>query len=228
MNHRLLAVEDRTCNESSVADVLRNWGYTVATASTFDFAAGAGLADDFDIIIINHCDRRINAIEICSELRWRNVQAPVVVLAARDQVPDRIAIFKAGADVYLPKPVDLDELQVRIEALLVRSVRTRQPEILCYEFGGMRVDFRQSELLRNGLIIELSQRLSRLLRYFVENRGKTVSRSALLQQVWGYRETPLTRTVDVHVLRLRQKIEDDPKDPRFIVTVHGFGYRFDG
>jgi two-component system alkaline phosphatase synthesis response regulator PhoP len=228
MNHRLLAVEDRARTERSVTDVLRNWGYTVATASNFDSAAGAGLADDFDLIIINHSEPRINAMEICSELRWRNVQAPVVVLAARDQVPDRVAIFRAGADDYLPKPVDLDELQVRIEALLVRYVRTRQQEISCYEFGGMRVDFRQSQLLRNGSIIELSQRLSRLLRYFVENRGKTISRSALLQHVWGYREGPLTRTVDVHVFRLRQKIEDDPKDPRFIVTVHGFGYRFDG
>jgi two-component system alkaline phosphatase synthesis response regulator PhoP len=92
----------------------------------------------------------------------------------------------------------------------------------------MRVDFHRSELFRNGSSIELSEREARLLRYFVENRGKTISRDALLEHVWGYRRAPLTRTVDVHILRLRHKIEDNPKEPRFIVTVPGFGYRFDG
>jgi two-component system alkaline phosphatase synthesis response regulator PhoP len=90
------------------------------------------------------------------------------------------------------------------------------------------VDFGQSRLVRNGSEVPLSEREARLLRYFVENRGKTISRGALLQHVWGYRWAPLTRTVDVHILRLRQKIEDNPKDPQFIVTVPGFGYRFDG
>jgi DNA-binding response OmpR family regulator len=92
----------------------------------------------------------------------------------------------------------------------------------------MSVDFRGSKLFRNGSAIDLSQTEGRLLRHFVENRGKVISRVALLRHVWGYRDAPLTRTVDVHVLRLRQKIEADPKTPRFIVTVHGFGYRFDG
>ena len=112
--------------------------------------------------------------------------------------------------------------------LLIRSDRGKRQEIATYEFGSMRFDFHQCELRRNGSKVELSQRETRLLRYFVENRGKTISRSALLQHVWGYRQAPLTRTVDVHVLRLRNKIEEDPKDPRFIVTIHGFGYRFDG
>src|SRR5262249_32961711 len=101
-------------------------------------------------------------------------------------------------------------------------------EISSYEFAGRRVNFHQSELVRNGSKIELSEREARLLRYFIQNRGKTVSRSALLQHVWGYRQAPLTRTVDVHILRLRHKIEDNPREPQFIVTVPGFGYRFDG
>jgi len=123
---------------------------------------------------------------------------------------------------------NLDELQARIESLLIRSERRKKPEIVNYEFGGRRVDFRRSRLSRNGTTVSLSEREARLLRYFVENRGKTISRTALLQHVWGYRQAPLTRTVDVHILRLRHKIEDDPKAPRFIVTVPGFGYRFDG
>jgi DNA-binding response OmpR family regulator len=227
MEHRLLAVEDRRSPETSVSDLLRDWGYTVATASSNSTALETVLADHTDLIIIDHREPAINAMHICTELRCRNLRLPVIVLAGRE-VSDRVAIFKAGADDYLLKPIDSDELQVRIKALLLRSPRRKKPEISYYEFGGMHVDFRQSEIVKNGSIIDLSQRESRLLRHFVENRGKVISRVALLRYVWGYRETPLTRTVDVHVLRLRQKIEDDPKDPRFIVTVHGFGYRFDG
>jgi len=110
----------------------------------------------------------------------------------------------------------------------VRWVRRKKQEISTYTFGVVEVDFCQSELIRNRSIIQLSERETRLLRYFVENRGKTISRSALLQHVWGYRFASLTRTVDVHVMRLRHKIEENPKDPRFLVTVPGLGYRFDG
>ena len=225
--HHLLAIEDRRSTELSVTDLLRGWGYRVATASGNGEAIETGLAESADLIIINHSEPHVNAMQICAELRCRNLRSPVIVLAGRD-VPDRVAIFKAGADDYVLKPIDCEELQVRIQALLLRSFRRRKPGILRYEFGGMHVDFRESELVKNGSRIDLSHRESRLLRHFVENRGKVISRVALLRHVWGYREMPLTRTVDVHILRLRQKIEQDPKEPRFIVTVHGFGYRFDG
>ena len=120
------------------------------------------------------------------------------------------------------------ELRRCIEELLRRVDRTKQQEISSFGFGGMIVNFRKSEIMRNESRVELSERESRLLQYFVENRGKILSRTTLLQQVWGLQRAPLTRTVDVHVLRLRQKIENDPKSPRFIITVHGLGYRFDG
>jgi DNA-binding response OmpR family regulator len=227
MDRHLLAIEDQRSNERSVTDLLRGWGYRVVTASSNSDAIENGLADNADLIIINHCEPRINAMQICAELRWRNLRSPVIVLAGRE-VPDRVAIFKAGADDYVLKPVDCEELQVRIEAQLLRSCRRKKREISRYEFGGMIVDFRESEVVKNGSKVGLSERETRLLRHFVENRGKVISRIALLRHVWGYREAPLTRTVDVHILRLRQKIEHDPKDPRFIVTVHGFGYRFDG
>jgi len=167
-------------------------------------------------------------MDICADLRRRDFDAPILVLAPRDQGRHRLAIFKAGADDCLVKPVELDELQVRIEAQLIRYVRRKKQEISYYEFAGRRVDFGQSELILNGSKVGLSEREARLLRYLVQNRGKTISRSALLQHVWGYRHAPLTRTVDVHILRLRHKIEDNPKDPHFIVTVPGLGYRFDG
>jgi two-component system alkaline phosphatase synthesis response regulator PhoP len=228
MDYQLLLIRDDTRSMRPVMEALRGRGYTVATASKFEFVTDPGLADNFDVIVIDHSEHGINAMDICAELRQRDIEVPIVVLAARDQIRHRVAIFKAGADDCLTKPVDLDELQVRIEALLIRYVRRKTEEISTYEFAGRRVDFGQSELVRNGSTVGLSQREARLLRYFVQNRGKTISRSALLQHVWGYRHAPLTRTVDVHILRLRHKIEDNPKDPQFIVTVPGLGYRFDG
>ncbi|HYR44486.1 MAG TPA: response regulator transcription factor [Terriglobia bacterium] len=228
MDQHLLLIREDASSMRHVTDVLRERGYTVATVSNFEFAIDPGFAENFDLIVVDHSEPRLNALNICTELRERNVEAPVVVLAERDQAQDRVAIFKAGADDYLLKPLDLDELHARIEALLARWVRRKKPEISSYAFGGVEVDFCQSELIRNRSIIQLSERESRLLRYFVENRGKTISRSALLQHVWGYRYASLTRTVDVHVMRLRHKIEENPKDPRFLVTVPGLGYRFDG
>jgi two-component system, OmpR family, alkaline phosphatase synthesis response regulator PhoP len=228
MDYQLLLIRDDTRSMRPVMEALRGRGYTVATASKFEFVTDPGLADNFDVIVIDHSEHGINTMDICAELRQRDIEVPIVVLAARDQIRHRVAIFKAGADDCLTKPVDLDELQVRIEALLIRYVRRKTQEISTYEFAGRRVDFGQSELVRNGSTVGLSQREARLLRYFVQNRGKTISRSALLQHVWGYRHAPLTRTVDVHILRLRHKIEDNPKDPQFIVTVPGLGYRFDG
>ena len=124
--------------------------------------------------------------------------------------------------------IDVDELQARLETLLSPLAGNIESEITSYEFGGMRVDFNASVVEKYGSTIELSERECRLLQYFIHNRGRIVTRGALLHQVWGYRREPLTRTVDVHILRLRRKLEKDPSDPRFIVTVHGLGYRFDG
>ena len=228
MNHHLLLIGDDMRSARHLIEALISRGYSVVAASKFEFLSDQELADGFDLIMIDHSEPRLNAMEICADLRRRDVDTPVVVLAARDQLQQRVAIFRAGADDYLVKPIDMDELQVRIEALLRRLNRNANPEIFSYEFSGRCVDFRQSELVRNGSKIGLSEREARLLRYFVQNRGKTISRSALLQHVWGYSHASLTRTVDVHVLRLRHKIEDNPRDPRFIVTVPGFGYRFDG
>ena len=228
MDHQLLVIREDVRSVRYLIRALEGQGYSVASASRFEFGADPGFAESFDLILVDHCVPRLDAIDICAELRQRNIEAPVVVLAGREQLQQRVAIFRAGADDYLIKPIDLDELQARVESLLIRSARHKKPQIVDYEFGGRRVDFRRSRVARNGHMIELSEREARLLRYFVENRGKTISRTALLQHVWGYRQAPLTRTVDVHILRLRHKIEEDPKAPRFIVTVPGFGYRFDG
>jgi DNA-binding response OmpR family regulator len=228
MDHQLLLIREDIRTSRYVADALQGRGYNVVTASGMEFSSDPGLADSFDLIVIDHSEPRLNAMDICSELRQRHIEVPLVVLAHRAQVPRRVEIFNSGADDYLIKPIDPEDLSARIEALLIRSCRNKKPEVVSHKFGKWRVDFRRLAFTRDGLKVELSEREIRLLQYFVENRGKTISRNALLRDVWGYRQAPLTRTVDVHVLRLRNKIEDNPREPKFIVTVPGFGYRFDG
>jgi two-component system alkaline phosphatase synthesis response regulator PhoP len=150
------------------------------------------------------------------------------MLTARGQVVDRVVGLKLGADDYLTKPFETIELMARLEALLRRRPSAAQPGGDTYRFGDIVVDFRRAEVTRGAQPIDLSAREFKLLRHFITHRGATLSREELLSDVWGYDETPLTRTVDVHVAGLRQKIEANPRSPEFIVTIHGLGYKFTG
>jgi DNA-binding response OmpR family regulator len=150
------------------------------------------------------------------------------MLTARDELDDKVAGLRAGADDYMTKPFEPEELLARIEALMRRASRAHPPGLPTYDVGGMRIDFAGNRVVRDQEVMELSDQESRLLRYLVEHPREVVSRDTLLREVWGYDSIPITRTVDVHVSWLRQKLEADPRNPRLIVTVHGQGYRFDG
>jgi two-component system alkaline phosphatase synthesis response regulator PhoP len=153
------------------------------------------------------------------------------MLTARGQVVDKVVGLKLGADDYLVKPFEMVELLARIEAL-IRRVSTQAAAAMAtgdtYRFGDIHVDFRKAEVTKADQAVELSAREFKLLKYFVEHRGAALSRDELLNEVWGYNAMPSTRTVDVHVAWLRQKIEDNPRHPQFILTVHGLGYKFAG
>jgi two-component system, OmpR family, alkaline phosphatase synthesis response regulator PhoP len=168
---------------------------------------------------------RRNGLDVCRDLRQGGTKTPILMLTARSQTFDKVVGLKIGADDYLAKPFEMAELLARVEALLRRPVLR---DTAVYQFGPIRFDARRTEVRRDGKLLLLSAREFQLLRYFVEHRGETVPRDELLRVVWGYKSAPSTRTVDVHVAWLRQKLEVDPKRPKWIVTVHGLGYRFSG
>ena len=159
----------------------------------------------------------------------RFIQTPILMLTARSQVVDRVVGLKLGADDYLTKPFETIELLARIEALLRRAPSGPSGVTLeRYQFGDITVDVRKAEVTHKGVELDLSAKEFQLLKYFIEHRGATVSRDELLQEVWGYHAMPSTRTVDVHVAWLRQKLEPNPRVPQYILTVHGMGYKFAG
>jgi len=228
MIRRVLLVEDEPSLILTVRDRLINEGYGVEVAVDGEAATSIARRGAFDVILLDVALPRKNGFDVCRDLRAHGVNTPVLMLTARGQVIDRILGLKLGADDYLTKPFDMMELLARIEALLRRSRNLAGAAAEIYAFGDVRVDFRRAEVMREGSAVEVSGLELKLLRYLIEHRGAVITREELLDKVWGYDATPVTRTVDVHVASLRQKLEQNPSRPEFIVTVHGLGYKFLG
>ncbi len=226
-SRRILLVEDEPSLVLTLSDRLLSEGYRVESATDGNTALERALAEPFDLILLDILLPGRDGLEVCRELRARGSQVPVLMLTARGQVVDRVVGLKLGADDYLTKPFEMIELLARIEALLRRSHAPLTPTGT-YDFGPVRVDFRRAEVYRDGEPVPLSALEFKLLAYFIENRGALLTRDELLDKVWGYDAMPVTRTVDVHVGSLRQKLERNPSHPDFILTVHRRGYRFSG
>jgi two-component system alkaline phosphatase synthesis response regulator PhoP len=226
MRRRILLVEDEPGLRRTLKDLLTNSGYSVETNA--DGAEGQAQAEReaFDLIILDVMLPSRSGFDIAKNLRKNGNQTPILMLTARTELSNKVQGFKAGADDYLTKPFEAPELLARVEALLRRSAAGTRKKLKTFEFHGVHVDFTKAHLAKNGEIISLSERECRLLQHLIESDGEVVTRDELLQEVWGYSEAPMTRTVDVHIAWLRQKVEEDPSNPRFIVTVHGQGYRF--
>jgi len=225
---RVLLVEDEAGLRLTLTDRLGSEGYAVETAGDGEDGLARATSGGFDLIVLDVMLPRMNGFDVCREVRHRGVTTPILMLTAKGQVVDKVVGLKLGADDYLTKPFETIELMARLEALLRRRPSSPQAGGDGYRFGEVVVDFRRAEVQRAGESVELSALEFKLLRHFIEHRGATLSREALLADVWGYDETPLTRTVDVHVAGLRQKIESNPKSPEYILTIHGLGYKFAG
>jgi len=224
---RILLVEDEGGLVITLTDRLTREGYAVESAADGESGLARASGEAFDVLLLDLMLPRMSGFDVCRELRRRGIETPVIMLTARGQVVDKVVGLKLGADDYVTKPFEMAELLARIEAQLRRAPAVPHPAE-GYVFGDVRVDFRKAEAIRDGQPIELSAREFQLLRYFVEHRGATLSRDELLNEVWGYNAMPSTRTVDVHVAWLRQKVEPNPRHPQFILTIHGMGYKFAG
>jgi two-component system alkaline phosphatase synthesis response regulator PhoP len=228
MSKRVLLIEDEPGLVMTLTDRLTSENYLVTSARDGEAGQERALQTAFDVIILDVMLPKKNGFDVCRDLRQRGIETPILMLTARGQVIDKVVGLKLGADDYLTKPFEMVELLARLEALLRRAPAKAQLSHEVYEFGPNRIDFRRAEVEREGRKIELSAKEFQLLKYFTEHREATISRDELLNEVWGYDSMPTTRTVDVHIAWLRQKLETNPRHPQFILTVHGLGYKFVG
>ncbi|MFN3324946.1 MAG: response regulator transcription factor [Bryobacteraceae bacterium] len=225
MDSRILLVEDEPGLVMTLTDRLRNEGYAVDNCSDGESGFEQARTGAYDLILLDVMLPRRSGLDVCRRLRQTGIQTPILMLTARSQVLDKVVGLQTGADDYLTKPFEMMELLARIEALLRRSRSTAAPAG-CLRFGKITVNLKSAEVTRGGSPVTLSAREFHLLRYLVERPGVLVTREELLREVWGYSALPSTRTVDVHVTWLRQKLEENPKFPEHFLTIRGLGYKF--
>jgi two-component system, OmpR family, alkaline phosphatase synthesis response regulator PhoP len=228
MPARILIVEDEAALVTTLKDRLRKEGYDVADAADGESAVDLVSGESFDLILLDVMLPGQSGLVVCQKLRQLGHTTPILMLTARRQTMDKVVGLRTGADDYLSKPFQMAELLARVAALLRRAAQPPSSAGAQFHFGDLHVDTRRAEVSRGGRPINLSAREYQLLRYLVEHRGATLSREELLREVWGYDALPSTRTVDVHVAWLRQKIEKDARNPQLILTVVGLGYKFAG
>jgi two-component system alkaline phosphatase synthesis response regulator PhoP len=228
MAAKILIIEDEPGLVTTLRDRLRKHGYLVSAARDGETGLEMALHKPVDLILLDLMLPGQNGLTVCEKLRKTGSTAPILMLTARRQTKDKVAGLKAGGDDYLTKPFQMSELLARVKALLRRAATARDMAPARHQFGSIAIDTRSTEVTRDGHVVPMSAKEFQLLRYFVEHPNITLSREELLREVWGYGEFPSTRTVDVHVAWLRQKLESSPKNPRFILTVVRFGYKFAG
>jgi len=226
MNSRILLIEDEPGLVLTLTDLLQAEGYTVDYAGEGISGLAKATGEPFDVIILDVMLPGKNGFDICREIRSTGSDVAILMLTAKTQIVDRVVGLKLGADDYLTKPFDPSELLARVEALLRRARKENLRPVLRYQFGAVLLDFEKAEALKNGVPVSLAGKEMQLLRYLIDHRGKVLSRDELLQEVWEYQSDVSTRTVDVHIAWLRQKLEVNPQSPKHILTVRGSGYRF--
>ena len=220
---RVLIVEDERKLAQAVASALKGEHYDVVVAATGEDGFFRANAEAFDLVLLDVMLPGRSGLEILQTLRQRHIDTPVLILTARDGVDDRVLGLDLGADDYLVKPFALPELLARIRALLRRS-STEETKVV--SFGEVQVDLTRRVVMKKNEELKMTRAEYNLLTYFLQNPDRALSRDMILNSVWGYESFPNTRTVDAHVVRLRQKLEADAGTPQHFLTVHGVGYRF--
>ncbi|MDA0841661.1 MAG: response regulator transcription factor [Planctomycetota bacterium] len=229
MASRVLVVEDDASMLMGLKDNLEYEHYEVTTAT--NGVSGLKLAQEnsYDLIILDVMLPQMDGFEVCRQVRTVDEDVPIIMLTAKNQEIDKVVGLKLGADDYITKPFSIRELLARLEAVLRRQRRGSHPstpKIQSYEFGDVKVDFRKCMAYKGKQTIELTHYEVEILKVLIGNKEEPISRNRMLDEIWGFELFPTTRTIDNHIVKLRQKLEDDPKDPKHIITVHGIGYKF--
>jgi two-component system alkaline phosphatase synthesis response regulator PhoP len=226
LNARILFVEDEPGVVRVVADLLRAEGHAVETAKDGTAGLRRATEESFDLLILDVMLPGAGGFEICHAARERGFDGAILMLTAKGQVRDRVQGLRTGADDYLVKPFDPDELVARVSALLRRVHKEQLTPVMRVEFGDNTADFARMEFSRKGRRLDLAAKEAELLRFLINHRGQALTRERILNQVWKEQPHITPRTVDVHIAWLRQKLEDDPQTPKHILTLRGEGYRF--
>ena len=224
---KILVVEDEPNMVAGLRDNFEFEGYQVITARDGVEGLQRALDESPDLVVLDVMMPRMSGLEVCKQLRAKRGSIPIIMLTARGQEVDKVVGLELGADDYVTKPFSIRELLARVKAVLRRtSVVPKDQDRR--SFGEVEVDLRKCRVLKSGKVIDISSKEFELLKYFIVHSGETLSRDRLLEDVWGYDNYPTTRTVDTHLVRLRQKLEPNPDQPQYFLTVHGTGYRFVG
>lgn len=227
MKSKILIVEDEPAMVAGLRDNFEYEGYEVISAEDGATGLERALSESPDLVVLDVMMPKLSGLDVCKQLKAKKPSVPIIMLTARGQEIDKVVGLELGADDYVTKPFSVRELMARVKAVLRRaSSPAPAPEV--YRFSDVEVNVRSNEVRRNGKVVDLSAKEFALLAYFIANPVETLSRDRLLDAVWGYENYPTTRTVDAHIVHLRQKLEPNPEEPRFILTVHGSGYKFVG
>lgn len=225
MMKKILIVEDEKDMVTGLKFNLEARDYTVIVAYDGETGYQKALGEKPDLVILDIMLPKLNGYEVCKRLKKEIPDLPIIMLTAKSQEAEIVTGLELGADDYITKPFSVLELLARIKALFRRTKSGSEiPEV--HRFGDLEVNFKKYEARKKGIPIKLSPREYELLKWFTEREGEIVSRDELLNQVWGYDSFPNTRTIDTHIAKLRHKIEDNPEEPKLIVTIHGIGYKF--
>jgi len=224
---KILIVEDEPGMVAGLRDNFEFEGYQVLSAMDGVSGLERALADSPDLVILDVMMPRMSGLDVCKQLKSKRPAIPIIMLTARGQEVDKVVGLELGADDYVTKPFSIRELLARVKAVLRRagSVPKAQDS---YTFGDVEVNLQSCQVSRQGRSLDFSSKEFDLLKYFLSHPGEALTRDRLLEEVWGYDKFPTTRTVDAHIVRLKQKLEPKPDDPRFFLTVHGTGYKFVG
>jgi DNA-binding response OmpR family regulator len=224
---KILVVEDEPAMVAGLRDNFEFEGYEVITAHDGIEGLQRALEESPDLVVLDVMMPRMSGLEVCKQLRAKRASLPIIMLTARGQEIDKVVGLELGADDYVTKPFSIRELLARVKSVLRRTaVLPKEKEQ--HSFSDVEVDLRRCRVVRSGKALDISSKEFDLLKYFICHSGETLSRDRLLEDVWGYENYPSTRTVDTHLVRLRQKLEPDPEQPQYFLTVHGTGYRFVG